>query len=213
MVNIAIIEDEPMLREELTDFFKKNNRIYCVLVVDSVVKFQHFYRPFMEIDIVLLDINLPGMSGLDGISIIRNMLPDVEIVMHTIVNDHDTIFKCICAGANGYLLKNGDLAELESTLLSIKENNGCALTPAVARRIISYFQPKRHQESAESLSEQELKVIRFLVDGLSYQEVADALNISINGVRYQVKNIYKKLHIKSRSALLKRYWEGRINLS
>jgi DNA-binding NarL/FixJ family response regulator len=212
MLNIAIIEDDPMLREELTDYLKKNNRIYCALVVDSIARFQHFFRPFMEIDIVLLDINLPGVSGLEGISTIRNLLPDAEIVMHTVVNDHDTIFKCICAGANGYLLKNGDLAELETTLLSIEENSGCALTPSVARRIISYFQPKAKQKNIESLSEQELKVTRFLVDGMSYQGVADALNISINGVRYHVKNIYKKLHIKSKSALLRRYWEGRIDL-
>lgn len=212
MLNIAIIEDESMLREELTDFFKKSNHIYCALVVDSISKFQHFFRDFMQIDVVLLDINLPGMSGLDGISIVRNLLPDAEIVMHTVVNDHDTIFKCICAGANGYLLKNGDLVELEATLLSIEENSGCALTPSVARRIISYFQPKSNQKNTESLSEQELKVIRFLVDGMSYQQVADALNVTINGVRYHIKNIYKKLHIKSKSALLRRYWEGRIDL-
>ncbi|MCA0236890.1 MAG: response regulator transcription factor [Bacteroidetes bacterium] len=212
MFNIAIIEDDPMLREELTDFFKKSKQIYCALVVDTIEKFQHFYRPFMQIDIVLLDINLPGLSGLEGIGVVRNLLPDAEIIMHTVVNDHDTIFKCICAGATGYLLKNGDLPELESTLLSIKENDGCALTPSVARRIISYFQPKSRQKNDLLLSEQELKVIRFLVDGLSYQEVSDALNISINGVRYHIKNIYKKLHVKSKSALLRRYWEGGLDL-
>jgi DNA-binding CsgD family transcriptional regulator len=82
----------------------------------------------------------------------------------------------------------------------------------VARRIISYFQPKTKQKNTESLSEQELKVTRFLVDGMAYQEVADALNISINGVRYHVKNIYKKLHVKTKGALLRRYWEGGIEL-
>lgn len=211
MQNIAIIEDDPLLREELTDYFNKSRRIYCALVVDSIAKFQQFFRPFMQIDVVLLDINLPGISGLEGISAIRNLLPDTEIVMHTVMNDHDTVFKCICAGANGYLIKNGDLEELEKTLISIEENGGCALTPSVARRIISYFQPKSKSRESESLSEQELKVTRLLVDGFSYQEVADALNISINGIRYHIKNIYKKLQIKSKSALLKRYWEGRIN--
>ena len=165
----------------------------------------------MQINIVLMDINLPDISGIDGIPLIRRFLPEAEIVMHTVINDYDTIFKCICSGANGYLLKDGNLKKLGQTLTDIQENGGCALTPSVARRILSYFQPMRPEKQAESLSEQELKISRLLVDGLSYQDVADALNLSINGVRYHIKNIYRKLHITSKGALLKRYREGRID--
>lgn len=211
-INITIIEDDPMFREELTDYFSHSDKIHCALVVDSIPKFQQFYRDFLDIRIVLLDINLPGISGDDGIPIIRRMLPNAEIVMHTVVNDYDTIFKCICLGANGYLVKNGKLEELENTILNIEENDGCALSPSVARRIISYFQPKGSAVQDNPLSDQELKIARLLVDGLSYLDIAAALGITINGVRYHVKNIYKKLHISSKGALLQSYRQGKIDL-
>lgn len=211
-MNIAIIEDDSMLVEEIMDYFSSNKQINCVLAVDSIPKFQYFFREFLHIDVVLLDINLPNVSGVDGLPSIRRLLPDAEIIMHTVVNDYDTIFKCICAGANGYLLKNGNLQQLESTLLAVQEEGGCALSSSVARRIISYFQPKAAANAEDSISEQELKIIRLLVDGMSYQEVADNLNITINGVRYHIKNIYKKLHINSKGALLRRYREGIIDV-
>lgn len=211
-INLAIIEDDPMLRDELSEYFGKSSSIRCILVVESIPKFKQFFRDFMQINVVLLDINLPHISGIDGIPIIRKILPDAEIVMHTVINDYDTIFKCICAGANGYLLKDGDLAKLESNLGSIEENGGCALTPSVARRILSYFQPAVLGNTPETLSETELRISRLLVDGLSYQEVADALGLSINGVRYHIKNVYRKLHITSKGALFKHFREGKIEL-
>ncbi len=201
-----------MLCEEITEYFAQKGHIRCVLVVESISRFRHFFREFMDIHVVLLDINLPEMSGIDGLPTIRRLLPDAEIVMHTMVNDHDTVFKCICAGANGYLLKDGNLQNLERALIEIDENGGCALTPSVARRILAYFQPTSRPAHPEQLSEQELKVSRLLVDGMPYQQAADALNMTINGVRYHIKNIYRKLHITSKGELLKRYREGRIDL-
>lgn len=212
-INLAVIEDDPSLREELLEFLSANDRIHCVLVVESIARFQQFFREFMQINIVLLDINLPGISGIDGIPIIRRMLPCAEIVMHTVLNDYDTIFTCICSGANGYLLKDGNLGKLTDNLLEIETNEGCALTPSVARRIISYFQPAQSTRSVpEPLSESELKISRLLVDGLSYQEIADALNLSIHGVRYHIKHIYKKLHVNSKGGLFKQFRQGLIDL-
>ena len=211
-MNIAIIEDDLMLVDEIHAFLASNKRINCVLAVDSISKFQYFFRDFLQIDVVLLDINLPNVSGIDGIPSIKRLLPEAEIIMHTVVNDYDTIFKCICAGATGYLLKNGNLQQLESTLLAVQEEGGSALSPSVARRIISYFQPKTSGNSEERPTDQELKIIRLLVDGLSYQEIAGNMNISINGVRYHIKNIYKKLEVNSKGALLRRYREGKIDL-
>jgi len=202
-IHIAIIEDDPVLREEMTAYFAKNSAVQCRLIVDSIPRFKKFYREFMDIQIVLLDIHLPGISGSEGIPIIRRLLPQADIIMHTVVDDYDTIFTCICCGANGYLIKDGDFKKLENTLIEISKNGGAALSPSVARRILSYFQPAAQKKKPELLSEQELQISRLLVDGLTYQKVAEALNLSVDGVRYHVKNIYKKLHIHSKGALTK----------
>lgn len=202
-VNIAIVEDDPVLRQEITEYFNRSTEVHCLLVVESITKFKKYYREFMDIQVVLLDINLPDISGTEGIPIIRRLLPESEIIMHTIVNDYDTIFTCICCGANGYLIKDGDFRKLENTLVELSENDGAALSPAVARRILSYFQPNSRQKQSVALSDQEFQISRLLVDGLTYQQVAEVLHLSLNGVRYHVKNIYKKLHVHSRGALLK----------
>lgn len=204
-INVAIIEDDPVIQKEMIEHFKKSTVIQCILAVESIAKFKKFLRDFMDIHIVLLDINLPNISGKDGVPIIRRLLPDTTIIMHTVLNDYDTIFTCICCGANGYLIKDGDFQKLEETLIEITENDGAALSPQVARRILSYFQPKNQVRKLETLSEQELRIGRLLVDGLTYQEVANALNITVNGVRYHIKNIYKKLHIHSKSGLSKHF--------
>lgn len=202
-IHIAIIEDDPVLREEMTAYFAKSSTVKCVLMVDSVAKFKKYFRKFMDIHIVLLDINLPGISGSEGIPIFRRLLPHAEIIMHTVVDDYDTIFTCICCGANGYLIKDGDFKKLENTLIEISENGGAALSPLVARRILSYFQPGAQKKKPESLSEQELQISRLLVDGLTYQNVAEALNLSVDGVRYHIKNIYKKLQVHSKGGMAK----------
>lgn len=204
-INIAIIEDDPVLRQEITEYFKKSSKVQCMLIVESVPKFKKYHREFMDIQIILLDINLPDISGTEGIPIIRRLLPESEIIMHTIVNDYDTIFTCICCGANGYLIKDGDFKKLEDTLVELSENGGAALSPMVARRILSYSQPGPSKKHTEVLSDQELQISRLLVDGLTYQQVSEALNLSVNGIRYHVKNIYKKLHVHSKGALLKHF--------
>ncbi len=207
-MNLALIEDDPLLREEIAEHFATHPTIRCVLAVSSIDRFKHFFRDFMEIDVLLLDINLPYVSGVDGLPALRRLLPEAEIIMYTVVNDHNTIFKCICSGANGYLLKDGNLDTLERNLLDIEAQGGCALTPSVARRILGYFQPKNREQPNTQLSPQELKVSRLLLDGVSYQQVADMLNITINGVRHHVRNIYRKLHVSSKGELLKRFKEG-----
>lgn len=204
-INVAIIEDDPIIRKEMVEHFKKSPVIQCVLAVESIAKFKKFLRDFMDIHIVLLDINLPNISGKEGIPIIRRLLPKTTIIMHTVLNDYDTIFTCICCGANGYLIKDGNFQKLEETIIEITEHDGAALSPQVARRILSYFQPKHQATKLETLTEQELRIGRLLADGLTYIEVADALNITVNGVRYHVKNIYKKLHIHSKSGLSRHF--------
>lgn len=211
MIRLGIIEDNAFVQDRLKTQFNKSDAFECVLVVDSVEKFLHFYRPYMEMDIILLDINLTGMSGIEGIPRLLHLHANWEIIMFTVHQDSDKIFKAICAGAAGYLLKDLTQAELEEQLIKIHEKGGALLSPKIARRILDYFQPRQKKVKHQSilLNEKELQVVRFLIDGLSYQQVGNKIGLSIDGVRYHVKNIYKKLQISSKSELMKLHLEGR----
>lgn len=208
MYNIAIIEDDLELRKSLSNHFEQSTQLDCVLAVDTVDKFLKYHRDFMEIDLILLDVMLYGQSSILNIPSILQREPEATIVMFTLFDDSDTIFQALCNGAMGYLLKNIDFNNLERKLISTLSGEGALLSPAVAKKIINYFSPKSTEviiaEQEAELSEKETIIIQLLKDGASYQEMAHFLGITLNGVRYHVKNIYRKLQIKSKGELWKR---------
>lgn len=214
MIQVMIIEDNADLRERLNQLMEFSPKLNCLIAIDSMEVF--FRLPYQKKspDIVLLDIGLPGMSGLEGIPRIKEKFPDAEIVILTASNAPDKIFKAICLGASGYLLKDINFDYLESNLVLIHEKKGAALSPQVARRVLNYFQKARIQKKPDNikLKDKEYIIVRSLVDGLSYQETADALKLTIDGIRYHIKNIYKKLQISSKSQLVKKYMDGEIDM-
>ena len=212
-INVAIIEDNIDLRDRLKELMNQSNELNCTLAVESVEKFLRFFKKNSQIDILLLDIGLPGMSGIKGIHQIHKINPDLDIIILTVHNDPDKIFNAICAGAIGYLLKDLSFSELEEHIVTVKQKGGSVLSPKVARRVLSHFQTSNKIKSKKNnITNKESQVVRFLVDGLSYQKVADQMGISIDGVRYHVKNIYKKLQVKSKAQVIKKYLEGDINI-
>ena len=214
MVNVAIVEDNVNLRDRLKTLMGQSEQLNCLLSVESVEKFLRYYNESSKIDILLLDIGLPGVSGIKGIPHIHKIAPELDIIILTVHQDPDKIFNAICAGAMGYLLKDLSFTELEQHLISVKEKGGSVLSPKVARRVLRHFQNGKKTISGKtSLTKKETQVVRFLVDGLSYQKVADEMGISIDGVRYHVKNIYTKLQVKSKSQVIKKYMEGSIDLN
>ncbi len=209
-LKIGIIEDNEIILERYRDYINQSELSECVIAVDSVERFLKFYRPFMEFDLILLDINLSGISGLEGIELIKNKLPNVDIIMFTIVEDSDVIFKSLRLGAVGYLLKDLSKVELERQFLLIQQG-GVAVSPPIARKIIEYFSPNKQYFSLHNknkLSKKENQIVNLLIDGLTYNEISDNLNMSINGVRYHIKNIYKKLQVKSRSEVYRKFLDS-----
>ncbi len=203
--NIAIIEDDLNTRQLLSDYFEKSKHIQCVLAVDTVEKFIKFHRDFFNIHMVLLDLLLYDKSGIDGIPLISSREPEAEIVMYTSVDDYDTIFRAICNGATGYLLKELSPPELEERITETLENRGSLLSPSVARRIVRYFNSGSKVDGQEAtLTPQESLVVRLLTEGLKYEDIAQRMGISINGVRYHIKNVYRKLEVKSRAELMRK---------
>ncbi len=213
MIKVAIIEDNINLRDRLKGLMEQSTHLECLLAVDSVEKFLRYYDEDKELDILLLDIGLPGMSGIKGIPHIHKIAPDLDIVILTVHQDPDKIFNSICAGAMGYLLKDLSFSELEQHIISVKEKGGSVLSPKIARRVLRHFQSgnKTAINDKTELTKKEAQVVRFLVDGLSYQKVADQIGITIDGVRYHVKNIYKKLQVSSKAQVVKKYLEGDID--
>lgn len=209
MINIAIVEDEREYRESFKEYFTKvSGSFQCVFAVDSVEKFHKYYNDSLELDIVLLDIRLPGLSGIKAIPSILKIQRKMEIIMFTGMNDADSIFQAITAGASGYLLKNMTYSEVERELLNTMKN-GAAISPEIARKIIKHFQPSSITSFLDSpekkLTEKEMQIVKLLIDGKTYTEIAPLLGLSVNGIKYHVKSIYRKLQIKSKGQLIKTF--------
>ena len=207
MFNIAIIEDDLTLRKALSNHFANSTQVDCVLVVENVDKFVKFHRDFMDIELVLLDVMLFKQSSIPSIPLIQQRVPHAEIVMYTMMDDSETIFRALCNGATGYLLKDQSYDELEQKIIATLSGQGALLSPAVAKKVIKYFIPVQREvapsQEFQNLSERESLIIQLLKEGASYQEISNQVGITLNGMRYHVKNIYRKLQIKSKRELWK----------
>jgi DNA-binding NarL/FixJ family response regulator len=208
MIKIAIIEDIDDIRNNLKDYFEQQPEIECVLVSDSVESFLVNLKISMSPDMILTDIGLPGMSGIEGMKKIKSLLPHVDIIMLTVFKDNDKIFKSVCAGATGYLVKDTPLPDIKKAILEIS-NGGSYMSPSIARKVLEYFSPIK-SVTKEQLTLKEKQIITALTEGLSYKLIADKLLISIDTVRFHIKNIYRKLHINSKSELISKALKGEI---
>lgn len=209
MINLAIIEDNHDIRQNVQRHFAGGNRIQCVLAAETVEKFMRHHRPELGIRVLLLDIHLPGISGLDAIGQLKKLLPEgADIIMFTVFNEPDAIFKAICSGATGYVLKNEPLQKVQEQLLEVVEEGGAAMSSSVARRVIQYFTPKpaaRTAADATELKPLERQIVHYLVDGLTYPEIAQLMSLSVQGVKYHQGNIFKKLNVSSRNDITRMF--------
>ena len=205
-MNIAIVEDHKVIREGLEMYFKSQSEFTCDIVVDSVEKFLKSIGKSPELEVVLLDINLPGMTGIEGIHHIKHQYPKVSIIMLTIYKDEKHVFDALRAGADGYLLKNTPLKSIKKGLLQILEE-GAPISPLVAKKVISFFNPQKNikQSGFEKLTAREIEVLQALSDGLAAKNIAEKLFVTIDTIRYHTKNIYKKLHVNSKLGAVKKF--------
>ena len=206
-INIGIIEDEYLVMESLQILFGENPTFSVTRAAGSVEEF--LASPFSKtIDILLLDIGLPGMSGLQGIRIIKERLPKVDIIMLTTFEESDKIFKALCAGATSYLTKRTPLTKIVEAVLTV-HRGGSYMSPSIARKVVEHFSPKKTRPS-EKLTGRQLQVTDGIVEGLSYKMIADKYQMSINTVRDHIRNIYRKLEINSRTELIKKSLDGEL---
>ncbi|MFK7771624.1 MAG: response regulator [Saprospiraceae bacterium] len=215
MIKIAIIEDNQEYRESFKEFFTRTSTSFeCVFAVDSIEKFIKYYHHNLELEFILVDINLPGMSGIKGVNHIQRLKIDTEIIMLTSLNDSKSIFQALTSGATGYLLKNLTFEEIEKQLLKVIDQ-GAAMSPEVARRLIKHFHPKKSSlfiDSKNELSTKEKQIIQFVIDGKTYEEIAPILGLTINGLKYHIKSIYKKTHVKSKGGIIKKFFNQNFSI-
>lgn len=200
-IHLAIIEDDEEIRNGLTTFFKRCPEITQVVSAGSVEDFFKTMENVSRPDVVLTDIGLPGRSGIEGIRMIRDKWPGTDIIMITVFKDADKIFKSLCAGATGYILKGASFSEIRESVLTIL-NGGSYMSPTIARKIVEYFNPNKTESQ---LTPREEQIVKGLVDGLSYKLIADRLSISVDTTRYHIKNIYAKLQVNSKTEVIAKY--------
>lgn len=200
MINVVIVEDNNTIRNGLTALINGTNEYNCVGSYSDCESFLAEINKF-RIDVVLMDIGLPGISGIEGVKEAKKTLPDLNVLMLTVYEERNVIFEALCAGATGYLVKNTPPVRL---LEAIKDahNGGAPMSSHIARKVITIFQNQTETKTEgphHNLSDRELDVLNLLAEGNNYQEIADKLFISIDTVRHHIRNIYKKLHVHSQS--------------
>ena len=149
-------------------------------------------------DIVLMDINLPRMSGIECVAKLKALRPALQVVMLTVHMDSDLVFKSLRAGASGYLLKQTQPAEIISALSDLLRG-GAPMTNSIARMLVSFFQQPTSSKETETLTKRELEILNHLAKGYQYKEIADLLSINLLTVRTHIHNMYEKLHVRSRT--------------
>lgn len=212
MINVVIVEDNDTIRDGLkllidgTEGYTCSGDFGdCESMLKSIEK--------LDPDVILMDIGLPGMSGIEGIKEVKKIIPDITILVLTVYDENEKVFQALCSGACGYLVKKTSPANLLEAIKEASEG-GAPMTSHIARKVVNFFQNKgvfTQSESKNVLTPREKEVLSGLIDGNSYKAIADSLFISVDTVRFHFRNIYKKLHVHSQSeAVAKALKEGLI---
>ena len=192
-IRVIIFEDNERLRESLV-FLLNNSDEYEVAAdydnCNDAANVVRMYKP----DVVLMDIDMPGESGIKGVAMVKEAMPRTSVIMYTVFEDDEKLFNCLCAGANGYLLKKTSPEKLFASIKEVVEG-GAPMSPSIARKVLSSFDQSRNKSNHYQLTARELDVLQYLTKGYSGKMIASALGISFDTARSHLKNIYNKLHV------------------
>jgi len=209
-IRVCIFEDNTQLRESLFDLIDASDGFICVGAFancDDVIGKVGSVKP----DVILMDIELPGVNGIDAVQTVKEKFPEVKILMETIFEDDEKIFQSVCNGAEGYILKNTPPEEMLDAIKEINEG-GAPMTPAIALKVMRMFKQNlsSNKDDSFNLSSREKEILKCLVEGMSYKLIAANCYISIDTVHGHIKNIYKKLQVHSKGEAVSKAIRGRI---
>ena len=208
MNTIWIVEDHAAFRRTLVRVLNTETDLKCTRDFDSCEKlFTALAKPEVP-DLILLDVGLPGMSGLDGIRLIKERAPKALVVILTVFEDDDKVFQAICAGAAGYLLKTSSGADITQAVRDALAG-GSPMNPRIARRVLEMFSKFAPKQNDYGLSEREKEILQLMTTGLIKKEIADRLTLSVHTVDTYLRRIYEKLAVNTRTgAVAKALKEG-----
>jgi len=203
MTKVAIVEDNKTTREVLETIINLSTDFRCVCTcatAEEALRLLPAHKP----ELVLMDIQLPKMSGVDCVAKLKEMLPNVHAIMVTVYEDPDRIFRALRAGASGYLLKRSAPEEVLNAMREVQQGGG-AMSGEIARKVIAHFREQaKATTEVDQLTTREREVLDLVVHGMSNKEIADRLSVTMAAVRFHLKHIYQKLHVHSRTeAVLK----------
>jgi DNA-binding NarL/FixJ family response regulator len=201
---LSLIEDDHRIRKTLRLFIESNSQFKVISEHDRV---EFFLAEKIKPDLLLLDIGLPGMSGIEGLPKIKNKHPELDVIMLTTYEEADLIFNALCAGACSYISKRTSMVKIVEAL-HIVSNGGSYMSPTIAKKVTSFFVKKPKQKV--KLTERQTEIVKHIIDGLSYTEIAKTCFISVNTVRSHIKAVYKLLEVGSKLDLMKKYMDGEI---
>ena len=203
-INVSIVEDSDKLRETLVRVLNRADGFRCLshyANAEDALKDLPQAKP----DVVLMDINLPGMNGVECVRQLKKIAPEIQVMMLTVYEDTENIFDALAAGASGYMLKRSAGKELLEAIQEV-HRGGSPMTTHIARKVVQSFQRSAASEAAtESLSEREQQVLDLLSQGLMYKEIADKLSISYETVHTYIRRIYEKLQVRTRTEAVAKF--------
>ena len=207
-ISLSIVEDLDEVREGLKQFISLSPE-FKVLETFKTAEEAVGSIPKLKPDIVIMDISLPGMDGIDCIRAIRNKVPETQFMMFTVYENDEKVFEALKAGASGYLLKNTGLVQMIESLKELHDG-GSPMSANIARKLVTVFRGKEDGDTRiETLSKRENEILQLLAKGLLYKEIADQLAISVSTVRQHIHKIYEKLHVQNRTeAINKAFGKG-----
>jgi DNA-binding NarL/FixJ family response regulator len=209
-IKVVIFEDNTNLRRGLTTLINGSDGFECTGAFgncDKLIKNISDTNP----DVILMDIEMPGINGIEAVKILKPQFPGIKILMETIFEDDEKVFHSICSGAEGYILKNTPPSQILEAIKEIHEG-GAPMTPSIASKVLAMFKSGTSfsKDESHNLTDRELEVLKFLVDGMSYKLIAEKCFVSIDTVSSHVKNIYKKLQVHSKAEAVAKAIKGKI---
>lgn len=201
IITVMMVEDRSRIRETIVEIINDSEGLRCIGAYNSCETALEALTESVP-NVLLMDIGLPGMSGIEGVKLIKSRYPSIDVLMHTVYDDDDKIFQSICAGASGYVLKNAESSEL---IKAIRETHvGAPMSASIARRLLNMVRGRGGAETAPAeelnLTPRELDILQSLVEGHSYKKIAEKLFISPLTVQSHIKRVYEKLQVHSKSA-------------